>query len=28
MARIALTRDFQEGIRAFAQKRQPWFQGR
>ena len=24
---IALTRDFQEGIRAFANKRQPWFQG-
>jgi 2-(1,2-epoxy-1,2-dihydrophenyl)acetyl-CoA isomerase len=27
MAAIALTRDFQEGIRAFVQKRQPWFQG-
>lgn len=24
---IALTRDFQEGIRAFDAKRQPWFQG-
>ena len=26
-AEIALTRDFQEGIRAFAARRQPWFQG-
>ena len=26
-AEIALTRDFQEGIRAFAGRRQPWFQG-
>ena len=26
-ARTALTRDFQEGIRAFADRRQPWFQG-
>ena len=25
---IALTGDFQEGIRAFTQKRPPWFQGR
>ncbi len=25
--KIALTRDFQEGIRAFTEKRQPWFQG-
>ena len=24
---IGLTRDFQEGIRAFSQKRPPWFQG-
>lgn len=24
---IALTRDFQEGIKAFADRRQPWFQG-
>jgi 2-(1,2-epoxy-1,2-dihydrophenyl)acetyl-CoA isomerase len=24
---IGLTRDFQEGIRAFAQRRQPWFRG-
>ncbi|MSQ06074.1 MAG: enoyl-CoA hydratase [Dehalococcoidia bacterium] len=28
IARLALTRDFQEGIRAFAQKRLPWFEGR
>ena len=27
ISKIALTRDFQEGIRAFAEKRQPWFQG-
>jgi 2-(1,2-epoxy-1,2-dihydrophenyl)acetyl-CoA isomerase len=27
IGRIALTRDFQEGIRAFTQKRRPWFQG-
>ena len=27
ISQIALTRDFQEGIRAFAEKRQPWFQG-
>jgi 2-(1,2-epoxy-1,2-dihydrophenyl)acetyl-CoA isomerase len=26
-ARTALTRDFQEGIKAFADRRQPWFQG-
>ena len=26
-ARTAMTRDFQEGIRAFAGRRQPWFQG-
>ena len=26
-ARTACTRDFQEGIRAFADRRQPWFQG-
>ena len=26
-AKIALTRDFQEGIKAFADRRQPWFQG-
>ena len=26
-ARTARTRDFQEGIRAFADRRQPWFQG-
>ena len=26
-AQTALTRDFQEGIRAFAARRQPWFQG-
>ena len=25
---ISLTSDFQEGIRAFADKRSPWFQGR
>ena len=25
--RTARTRDFQEGIRAFAERRQPWFQG-
>jgi 2-(1,2-epoxy-1,2-dihydrophenyl)acetyl-CoA isomerase len=25
---MALTEDFQEGIRAFNQKRQPWFQNR
>ena len=25
---IALTGDFQEGIKAFAEKRRPWFQGR
>ena len=28
IANIALTGDFQEGIRAFAQKRPAWFQGR
>ncbi len=28
IADIGLTGDFQEGIRAFAQKRQAWFQGR
>ncbi|HLF03615.1 MAG TPA: enoyl-CoA hydratase-related protein [Dehalococcoidia bacterium] len=28
ISNMALTRDFQEGIRAFAQKRRPWFQGR
>ena len=28
IANIALTGDFQEGIRAFAQKRAAWFQGR
>ncbi len=27
IADIGLTRDFQEGIRAFSQKRQAWFQG-
>ena len=27
LSEIGLTRDFQEGIRAFSQKRQPWFQG-
>lgn len=27
ISNIALTRDFQEGIRAFTDKRQPWFQG-
>ena len=27
ISKIALTRDFQEGIRAFAAKRQAWFQG-
>ena len=27
ISKIALTRDFQEGIRAFNDKRQPWFQG-
>lgn len=27
ISQIALTRDFQEGIRAFTEKRQPWFQG-
>lgn len=27
IANIGLTRDFQEGIRAFSQKRQAWFQG-
>ena len=26
-AQVALTRDFQEGIKAFAERRQPWFQG-
>lgn len=26
-AQTALTRDFQEGIKAFAARRQPWFQG-
>ena len=26
-AQTALTRDFQEGIKAFATRRQPWFQG-
>ena len=25
---IGLTRDFQEGIKAFTEKRQAWFQGR
>ncbi len=28
LASIGLTRDFQEGIRAFSQKRPAWFQGR
>lgn len=28
IANIGLTGDFQEGVRAFAQKRQAWFQGR
>jgi 2-(1,2-epoxy-1,2-dihydrophenyl)acetyl-CoA isomerase len=27
LSEIGMTRDFQEGIRAFSQKRQPWFQG-
>ena len=27
IANIGLTRDFQEGIRAFSQKRPAWFQG-
>ena len=27
ISKVALTRDFQEGIRAFTDKRQPWFQG-
>lgn len=27
LSKIGLTRDFQEGIKAFSQKRQPWFQG-
>ena len=27
ISQIALTQDFQEGIKAFTQKRQPWFQG-
>jgi 2-(1,2-epoxy-1,2-dihydrophenyl)acetyl-CoA isomerase len=27
ISNIGLTRDFQEGIKAFIQKRQPWFQG-
>jgi 2-(1,2-epoxy-1,2-dihydrophenyl)acetyl-CoA isomerase len=27
LSHIAFTHDFQEGIKAFAQKRQPWFQG-
>jgi 2-(1,2-epoxy-1,2-dihydrophenyl)acetyl-CoA isomerase len=27
ISQIALTNDFQEGIKAFTQKRQPWFQG-
>ena len=27
ISNISLTRDFQEGIKAFTQKRQPWFQG-
>jgi 2-(1,2-epoxy-1,2-dihydrophenyl)acetyl-CoA isomerase len=27
LSRMGLTRDFQEGIRAFTQKRPPWFQG-
>ena len=27
LSQIGLTHDFQEGIRAFSQKRQPWFQG-
>jgi 2-(1,2-epoxy-1,2-dihydrophenyl)acetyl-CoA isomerase len=26
-AEVARTRDFQEGIKAFAARRQPWFQG-
>ena len=28
MAGIGLTGDFHDGIRAFAEKRRPWFQGR
>ncbi len=28
IAKVALTSDFQEGIRAFAGRRQPWFQGK
>jgi 2-(1,2-epoxy-1,2-dihydrophenyl)acetyl-CoA isomerase len=28
MRGIGLTGDFQDGIRAFAEKRRPWFQGR
>ena len=27
ISKVALTRDFQEGIRSFNDKRQPWFQG-
>ena len=27
ITKISLTRDFQEGIRAFTEKRQAWFQG-
>jgi len=28
IAEVALTSDFQEGIKAFAGRRQPWFQGK